>query len=114
MPHARYRVRALFLFAPGGRLARPLAIDCSILVGRTSKTKVRKPLIQGHELGSSHQLMSQLSSDSHISFMTRATMLEKIFTAQTSDTLALINAPFILKREEDDSTFQALGLCVAH
>ena len=41
-------------------------------------------------------------------------MLEKIFTAQTSDTLALINAPFILKREEDDSTFQALGLCVAH
>lgn len=34
MPHARYRVRAFFLFAPGGRLARPLAIDCSILVPR--------------------------------------------------------------------------------
>ena len=64
------------------------------LIARSSKTKVRKPLIQGHELGSSHQLMSQLSSDSHISFMTRATMLEKIFTAQTSDTLALINAPY--------------------
>jgi hypothetical protein len=109
VPHARYRVRAFFLFAPGGRLLAPLWP----LIARSSKTKVRKPLIQGHELGSSHQLMSQLSSDSHISFMTRATMLEKIFTAQTSDTLALINAPFILKREEDDSTFQALGLCVA-
>jgi len=30
VPRARYRVRAFFLFAPGGRLA-PLAIDCSIL-----------------------------------------------------------------------------------
>ena len=114
MPHARYRVRAFFLFAPGGRLARPLAIDCSILVPRKPRCASLSYVIQGHELGSSHQLMSQLSSDSHISFMTRATMLEKIFTAQTSDTLALINAPFILKREEDDSTFQALGLCVAH
>ena len=36
MPHARYRVRAFFLFAPGGRLA-PLAIDCSILECRNPR-----------------------------------------------------------------------------